>query len=176
MHSRSPPPPPVHTRNTGGRGGEPTAEYVDVDGDGYEESAVLDTDGDGYVDTVLSDTDGDGEVDLAAFDNDPDGEFVADVVAVDVDGDGDADVVADDTDLDGVFDTTTYDAGVPVEDANPYGPSGGYAEPGAEAASGSGQGSVIAGEGGDALYVDPDGGVSFSGSDSAGGTYSYDGT
>lgn len=160
---------------------EPTAEYADLDGDGYQESALLDTDGDGLVDTLLSDLDGDGDADVAGFDNVADGEFVPDVVAIDVDGDGDADVVADDTDLDGVFDTTTYDPGVAVEDANPYGAaSGGYAG-GDDSGDGGGYGggdasgdtSVVTGEGGDAIYSGPDG-LSFSGTDSAGNSYSFD--
>ena len=154
---------------------EPTAEFADLDGDGYQESALLDTDGDGLVDTVLSDVDGDGDADVAGFDNVADGEFVPDVVAVDVDGDGDADVVADDTDLDGVFDTTTYDPGVAVEDANPYGTGSAEAAPytGHESGGGSGDTSVVTGEGGDAIYSGPDG-LSFSGTDSSGNSYSFD--
>lgn len=163
-------------------------EAVDTDGDGYQETTVLDSDGDGLADTALVDVDGDGYADVAAFDNVADGEFVADVVALDVDGDGYADVVADDTDLDGVFDSVTHPVDTPLTDANPYGATGhhpgtdegttysGPFEGGAEAApGGTGEGRVIAGEGGDAIYVDPDGGVSFSGSDLAGNSYSYDG-
>ncbi len=155
-----------------------SVEFVDADGDGYQETTVLDTDGDAVIDTALVDVDGDGYDDVAVFDNVPDGEFVADVVAVDVDGDGYADVVSDDTDLDGVFDTDTYPVGTPLADANPYG-AGPFEAPDTSAApaeTGSGEGSVIAGQGGDALYLDPDGTPSFSGSDVAGNTYDYDGS
>ena len=69
--------------------------------------------------TELVDLDGDGFDDTAAFDNLADGEFVTDVVAVDTTGDGYADVVADDTDLDGIFETVSA-VDVPLADANPY--------------------------------------------------------
>jgi hypothetical protein len=144
------------------------AEFVDTDGDGYQETTVLDTDGDAVVDTALVDVDGDGYDDVALFDNAPDGEFVADVVAVDVDGDGYADVVSDDTDFDGVFDTQTYPTDTPLADANPYGPALTDDAPAA-----SGAGAVITGEGGDAIFVDPDGSTSFSGSNSAGDTFDF---
>lgn len=166
-----------------------SVEFVDTDGDGYEETTLLDSDGDAVVDTALVDVDGDGTDDLAAFDNRPDGEFVADVVAVDVDGDGYADVVADDTDFDGVFDAVTQPEGVGLAESNPYGGSydAGSYDTGTDSADpysadvvadttpsgGTEQGTVIAGQGGDALYVDPDGSVSFSGSDVAGTDYSY---
>jgi hypothetical protein len=152
-------------------------EFVDIDGDGYQETTVLDTDGDAVIDTALVDVDGDGYDDVAAFDNVPDGEFVPDVVAVDVDGDGCTDIVSDDTDLDGVFDTDTYPVDTPLIDANPYaaGPFDASDTSAAPTGSGSGEGSVIAGEGGDAIYIDPSGTPSFSGSDIGGTTYTYDG-
>lgn len=100
-----------------------SAEVVDTDGDGYEETTIVDSDGDGVVDAVLTDVDGDGVDDIAEFDNAPDGEFVADVVAVDVDGDGRTDAVFDDLDFDGTFDTVARDTGEALADANPYGPS-----------------------------------------------------
>ncbi|QJY48199.1 hypothetical protein [Pseudonocardia broussonetiae] len=158
-----------------------SAEFVDTDGDGYQETTLLDSDGDAVVDTALVDVDGDGTDDLAAFDNRADGEFVPDVVAVDLDGDGYADHVADDTDFDGVFDSFTQPEGVGLAEANPYGGGGHDAEPyGADVVAdsttsggGTEEGTVIAGEGGDALYVDPDGSVTFSGSDVAGTDYSY---
>jgi hypothetical protein len=150
---------------------EPYAvEFVDTDGDGYQETTVVDADGDAVLDTAL-----DGYDDVAVFDNVPDGEFVADVVAVDVDGDGYADVVSDDTDLDGIFDTETHPAGVALADANPYGAEL-TGEPAVDSGSGSGsgEGSVITGEGGDAIFVDPDGSTSFSGSNTAGDTFSFE--
>ena len=160
---------------------EPYAvEFVDTDGDGYQETTVVDSDGDAVIDTALVDSDGDGYDDVAVFDNVPDGEFVPDVVAVDVDGDGYADVVSDDIDLDGIPDTETHPAGVALADANPYGaaPYGaeltGEPAVGSGSGEGSGEGSVITGEGGDAIFVDPDGSTSFSGSNTAGDTFSFE--
>jgi hypothetical protein len=100
-------------------------EFVDVDGDGYEETTLVDTDGDGCVDTVLTDVDGDGLDDIAEFDNAADGEFVADVVAIDADADGRTDVVFDDVNLDGTPDTVTRGTGEALADANPYAFPGG---------------------------------------------------
>ncbi len=113
---------------------EPAVEFVDVDGDGYEESTSIDSDGDGQIDAVLTDLDGDGVDDIAEFDNVADGEFVADVVAIDYDGDGLAAVVADDVDLDGVPDQVTRVDDVPLADANPYA-VGLYDVPGTAASS-----------------------------------------
>lgn len=152
-------------------GNEPFVnEYVDTDGDGYEETFVVDTDGDGEVDTVLVDVDGDGTDDLAGFDNTPgDGQFVADVVAVDYDGDGYADVVADDTDLDGTFDSTTYPADTSLYDANPYATTGDAAAFDAPAEE---QAGAVFGEGGDVIVSGPDGPI-FSGTDNAGNSISF---
>lgn len=96
-------------------------EYVDLDGDGYEETTLVDSNGDGEIDTVLSDVDGDYYDDISLFENVPgDAPFVPDVVALALDADGLADVVLDDTDLDGLFDAVTPGNDEPLAYANPY--------------------------------------------------------
>ncbi|MBW0093194.1 hypothetical protein I4I73_17770 [Pseudonocardia sp. KRD-184] len=101
--------------------GHQSYEYVDLDGDGDEETTLVDSNGDGEIDTVLSDVDGDYHDDMALFENVPgDAPFVPDVVALALDADGLADVVLDDTDLDGLFDAITPGNDEPLAYANPY--------------------------------------------------------
>lgn len=81
----------------------------DFDGDGYADSHAefLDTDGDGVLDTALVDVDMDGNPDAALVDMNQDGTW--DCMIMDTDGDGLPDTLLMDADMDGIPETVGFD-------------------------------------------------------------------
>ncbi|MEV5409264.1 hypothetical protein AB0K60_10570 [Thermopolyspora sp. NPDC052614] len=86
-------------------GGDPGAGWIDLDGDGVQETWTSDANGDGVAETQLTDANFDGVADVQQYDTDGDG--FANTRYVDVNYDGVVDQGLFDTDGDGAFDAQT---------------------------------------------------------------------